>query len=85
MVAVSHNPHAQKLIRTTRRLAFGLNAPWVAVHIDDGKVLTPEETVILAKNLNLARELGAEVVTISDPDMRKASSALLSSKGLHSW
>lgn len=69
LVAVSHSPHSQKLIRTTRRIAFNLDTPWIAVHIDDGTILSEEDNNQLAKNLALARELGAEVITTHDPDI----------------
>lgn len=69
MVAINHSPHSQKLIRTTRRLAFHLDAPWIAVHIDTGVPLDAEEQEMLSKNLALARELGAEVITTQDPDI----------------
>jgi two-component system sensor histidine kinase KdpD len=69
LVAVSHSPHSQKLIRITRRLAFNLDVPWIAVHIDDGKILDKEEKETLAKNLGLARDLGAEVITTTASDI----------------
>lgn len=69
LVAVSHSPHSQRLIRTTRRLAFQLNAPWIAAHVDTGVGLEPDDAETLAKNLTLARDLGAEVVTTQDPDV----------------
>lgn len=72
LVAISHSPHSQKLIRTTRRLAFALNAPWIAVHVDTGKALEAEDTQMLVKNLTLARDLGAEVITTQDPDIAVA-------------
>jgi two-component system, OmpR family, sensor histidine kinase KdpD len=69
LVAISHTLHSQKLIRTTRRLAFNLNAPWIALHVNDGSYLTEHEKEILSKNLAMARDLGAEVITIDDPDI----------------
>jgi two-component system sensor histidine kinase KdpD len=72
MVAISQSPHSQQLIRSTRRLAFNLDCPWIAVHIDDGQHLSPDQVEMLAKNINLAHELGAEVVTTSDPDVAQA-------------
>lgn len=65
LVAVSASPHSQKLIRITRRLAFNVAVPWIAVHIDDGRFLSNEDKEQLTKNLNLARDLGAEVITTS--------------------
>lgn len=69
LVAISHSPHSQKLIRITRRLAFNLDAPWLAVHVDDGRSLKEEERDMLARNLELARDLGAEVITTADADV----------------
>ncbi|MGZ3733037.1 MAG: sensor histidine kinase, partial [Parachlamydiaceae bacterium] len=64
LVAISHTLHSQKLIRTTRRLAFNLNAPWIAVHVDDGSKLNAYEEEVLSKNLAMAHDLGAEVITV---------------------
>jgi len=72
LVAVSHSPHSQKLIRITRRLAFNLDAPWIAVHVDDGRVLDDQEQETLDKNLALARDLGAEVITTTDSSLSHA-------------
>lgn len=72
LVAISHSPHSQKLIRITRRLAFNLDAPWIAVHVDNGKTLSKTDEETLAKNIALARDLGAEVITTTGPDIAQA-------------
>lgn len=72
LVCVSHSPHSQHLIRTARRLAFNLDAPWIALHVDNEISLNDEDKAVLAKNLALARELGAEVVNTTDPDIARA-------------
>ncbi|KIC75546.1 Sensor protein KdpD [Neochlamydia sp. EPS4] len=66
MVAISSSPHSQRLIRLARRYAFTLDAPWIALHVDNGKKLSEKDQKQLAKNLSLARELGAEVITTAD-------------------
>jgi two-component system, OmpR family, sensor histidine kinase KdpD len=66
LVAVSPSPHSEYLIRWTRRMAFNLKSPWVALYIEKQKKLTREDHDRLIKNFNLARELGAEVISISD-------------------
>lgn len=66
MVAVSPSPYSEYLIRWTRRMAFNLNAPWVALFVEKQKRLTPAAQDLLVKNLNLARELGAEVISTAD-------------------
>lgn len=72
MVAVSHSPYSERLIRATRRYAFNLEAPWMAIHIDTGENLSNVDQAQLSKNLSLARELGAEVVTVPDIDVTEA-------------
>lgn len=72
LVAVSHSPHSEKVIRATRRLAYNLEAPWVAVHIDTGIQLNDVDQAQLVKNLNLARELRAEVITTTDTNLPRA-------------
>ncbi len=72
MVAVSHSPHSKKLIRTARRLAFTLDVPWIAVYVNTGAVLDDEDNANLAKNLELARDLGAEVIATNDPEVYSA-------------
>lgn len=72
LVAISHSPYSERLIRATRRLAYSLEAPWIAVHVDTGLQLRPEDQTQLTKNLNLARELKAEVITTTDADLTEA-------------
>ena len=69
LVAISHSPHSKTLIRATRRLAFTLDAPWIAVHVDNGKELEEQEACSLSQNLELARELGAEIITTQESDI----------------
>lgn len=72
LVAISHSPHSQKLIRMTRRLASTLDAPWLAVHVNTGETLNKIEEETLSKNIALARDLGGEVITIYDTNIAKA-------------
>jgi len=72
MVAISQSPNSQKLLRTTRRRAFNLNCPWIALYVDIGTVLDDQDNAMLAKNLALAHQLGAEVVTVSDTSIGQA-------------
>lgn len=69
---VSESPKNQKIIRAARRLSFVLNAPWIALHVDDGREFTDTEKTILGKNMSLARDLGAEVLLTQDPSMTDA-------------
>ena len=69
LVAVSPSPYSEYLIRWTRRIAFNLQAPWTALYIEKRKPLSKPAQDTLSRNLNLARELGAEVVSTVDEDV----------------
>ena len=62
LVAVSPSPMSAELIRWTRRMAGNLSAHWIAVHVDIGRSLCAADQKRLGDNLELARELGAEVI-----------------------
>lgn len=72
MVAVSASPYSAQLIRAARRAAFSREADWVAVNVDTGETAGKDDKNRLAENLELARKLGAEVLTTADPDIVSA-------------
>lgn len=72
LVAISHSPYSEKLIRATRRWAYSLEAPWIALHVETGLTLNDEDQRQLKKNLTLARELKAEVISTTDTDIASA-------------
>ncbi len=72
LVGVGSHGDAEKLIRTARRLATSLDAPWIALHVDTAAIMEEAQKIRLAKNLELARSLGAEVVTTTDTNVADA-------------
>ncbi|MNJ98506.1 Sensor protein KdpD [compost metagenome] len=72
LVAVSHSPYSEKLIRAARRIAYQLEAPWIAVHVDTGVTLNDVDQAQLVRNMNLARELKAEIITTTEVDFASA-------------
>jgi two-component system sensor histidine kinase KdpD len=72
MVAISPSPFSEKLIRWTRRMAYNLEAPWLAVYIETSQTLPPEAKEQLTRNIDLARGLGAEIVTTAGDDITSA-------------
>ncbi|MGE5086271.1 MAG: DUF4118 domain-containing protein, partial [Bacillota bacterium] len=66
LVAVGHSPYSARLIRATRRMAYNLEAPWIALYVDNDGQLSPDDENRIHKNLALARELGAEVISVKD-------------------
>jgi len=94
MVAVSHSPASKILIRTARRLAYSLGAPWIAVYVNQGLSLQNEEREQLSRNLELAKNLGAEVLTTLDTDLieslkriaiEKNVSKIVTGRSLATW
>ena len=66
VVAISELPGADGLVRTAKRIADTLRAPWTAVHIETPRTrgLDVEDRRRLAATLNLASQLGATVATV---------------------
>ena len=48
-----------------------LRCPWLAVHVEDPQSLSEAAQARLSKNLDAARELGAEVITTTDEDLAR--------------
>ena len=71
LVAVSASPTSAALVRWTRRLAGELQAPWLAVYVEQPQLLNSDEQTRLARHLALARELGAQVLTTTDDDVAR--------------
>src|SRR5215475_7610622 len=71
LVAVGPSPLSESLIRWTRRLADELRSPWLAVHVEGPQSLSEAAQTRLSKNLDTARELGAEVITTTDEDLAR--------------
>lgn len=71
MVAISPSPFSEQLIRWTRRMAYNLEAPWLAAYVETPHEPTPEEKQRLANHLSLVRSLGGEVVVASGTDINE--------------
>lgn len=69
LVAISASPSSETLIRWTRRNAESLKCPWYAVYVETSRVLSEEDQQRLSKNMELAKHLGAEIITTADEDI----------------
>jgi two-component system, OmpR family, sensor histidine kinase KdpD len=72
IIGISPSPTSVHLIRWARRTAFTMKASWVAVYVEKSKPLNDTAKDQLIKNINLARELGAEIITTADDDIALA-------------
>lgn len=70
IVCVGADPLSEIVVRAAGRLASGLNAPWVAVHVERTDRERDDAVAIrqLEKVLRLAEELGGEVKRIAGND-----------------
>jgi two-component system, OmpR family, sensor histidine kinase KdpD len=69
MVAISPSPSSAQLIRWTRRLAYSMETQWIAVYIETTKRLGEKKKESLNKNIALAKDLGAEIITSQDTNI----------------
>lgn len=69
MVAVGPSPFSARLVKWTSRMAYALNAPWIALSVDTGTPFSTEQQHRLDANLELARQLGAEVIVMPGRDL----------------
>ncbi|MDJ1157324.1 sensor histidine kinase KdpD [Chelatococcus sp. SYSU_G07232] len=71
LVCVGPDPLSATVVRTAGRLASGLNASWVAVHLDrpDARPLPAEVRQRLDETLRLAERLGAETARLTARDL----------------
>ncbi len=72
LVGISPSPESVKLIRWARRMAYTMNATWIAVYVEQSKPLSASGTSQLEHNLKLATELGAEIITTAGEDVATA-------------
>lgn len=82
MVGVSPAFFSQHLIRATRRFAFELDAPWIAVYVDTGSNLSEEEKKNLNAHLQLAKDLGAHVIVTYDVNIAEALQQIAEQHGI---
>jgi two-component system sensor histidine kinase KdpD len=73
LVCISPSPLAEKLVRTTRRLADELNAEWVALYVEIASKPenNPANRERIGRTLQLAEELGGKSITRAGPSIHE--------------
>jgi two-component system sensor histidine kinase KdpD len=74
LVCISPSPLAEKLVRTTRRLADELNAEWFAVYVEVASKPEndPDNRERIGRTMQLAEELGAKSLTLAGRSIPEA-------------
>jgi len=81
LVAVDYTAFARDLIRRAWGLARALKAPLLVVHVRDaGKPRPPEDESCARDSLELAEDLGAEVLTVESPDLAGTLARLITER-----
>jgi two-component system, OmpR family, sensor histidine kinase KdpD len=69
LAVIGPSPQSAKLIRWAKNLSYTMGASLTALHIETAMPLNTEQKEQLTRNLNLARQLGAEILTASGEDL----------------
>jgi two-component system sensor histidine kinase KdpD len=72
LVSIGPSPHSAKLLRWAKNLSYTMGATLLALYVESTRKLTAAQEVQLNKNINLAKQLGAEFRKISGDDLVKA-------------
>lgn len=69
LVAIFASPYSETLIRWTRRIADIMDATWIGAYVEKSEPLSDEDLSLLARNMNLVKELGGEVICTKDDNI----------------
>jgi len=72
LVSIGPSPHSAKLIRWAKNLSYTMGATLLALYVESTRKLSAAQEEQLNKNINLAKQLGAEFRTVSGDDLVKA-------------
>ncbi|HNW56192.1 MAG TPA: sensor histidine kinase KdpD [Bacteroidales bacterium] len=73
LAVIGPSPHSARLIRWAKNFSYTMGASLTALYIETTKPLHADQKEQLNKNLDLARQFGAEIITKSGDDMVKAT------------
>ncbi|HTX87887.1 MAG TPA: sensor histidine kinase KdpD [Bacteroidales bacterium] len=65
MVLIGPSPYSGRLIRWAKTLSYTMGASLLALYVEGPRTLTEAEQDQLNKNIKLARQLGADYITVS--------------------
>jgi two-component system sensor histidine kinase KdpD len=72
MVVIGASPYSAELVRWAKNLSYSLSARLLALNVEIPKPLNQTQKDQLGKNINLAKQLGAEFITTSGSDIVKS-------------
>jgi len=72
MAVIGPSPQSAKLLRWAKNLSYTMGASLLALNVESPRKLNTNQQSQLTKNINLAKQLGAEFITTSGDDIVKA-------------
>jgi two-component system, OmpR family, sensor histidine kinase KdpD len=72
MAVINHSSQSAKLLRWAKNLSSTMGATLMALYVEPPHKLKTDQQEKLTKNINLAKQIGAEFITTSGDDMVKA-------------
>lgn len=72
MAVIGPSPHSAKLLRWAKNLSYTMEATLMALYVESPRKLSEASREQLNRNISLARQLGAEVITTSGTDIVKS-------------
>lgn len=72
MVIIGPSQQSARLLRWAKNLSYTMGATLLALYVETPNKLSAEQQEQLSRNINLAKQLGAEMLTTSGDDLVKA-------------
>jgi two-component system sensor histidine kinase KdpD len=72
LAVIGPSPQSAKLLRWAKNLSYTMGATLLAIYVESTRNLSSNQQEQLNKNINLARQLGAEFITTSGNDLVRA-------------
>ncbi len=84
LVLLSPSPSSAKNIRVAARMAEAYHAKWEALYVETRDKITTGQAKIVRDHMNLAEQLGAEIVTMYGDDIAEISAGYANRTGVTS-
>lgn len=84
LVCIGPSPSGAKCIRWTARTAEAFHAPWVAAYVEcyENQGISEEQKKSVRANMDLAEELGGEIVTLTGNDLAEVITSYAKLSGI---
>jgi len=82
LAAIGQESSSEQVLQWTKAKAQRAGLPWIALYVETPGFFSDEEEAQLTRNLSLARELGAEVITTTATDLVRGILRVVAQRGI---